>query len=495
MNFVIIMTDTQRKDMVGAYGVSEVDTPSLDRLASEGIRFERAYTACPLCTPARGALFTGLHPQVNGAICNNVSPHKDIAVMGTIFSHYGYRSVYTGKWHLDGSNYLGDGTPDGGFDPEWWYDKKNFLMERRREGAPRGGSLQTAADLRAAGITLTSLQGHRVASRAVDFLENVQEGEDFILVVSFDEPHGPFLAPPAYWEMFDASPLSEPPNYNAPVDDKPELHRVQRRENGEIPWREYSATAGVCKYFGCNSYIDREIGRVLDAVDARHRDDTTVLYTSDHGDQLRAHGLLSKGPMMYEETCNIPFIVRYPGGPEGVVSNALVSHVDLIPTMLDTLGIAAPEMLPGVSILPILAGDLDARPRSHAMVSFHRFAINGDAVGGFYPVRCITDGKLKLVINLLETDELYDLELDPYEMRNRIADSEYQARRDALHDELMDRMDRMRDPFRGPVWGIREWRQARKKSYRPQNGVGRDKPQGFPFQPQIMPQSETSIRK
>ena len=94
------MTDTQRKDMVGAHGVPEVNTPSLDRLASEGIRFERAYTACPLCTPARGAMFTGQHPQVNGAICNNVSPHKETAVLGTIFSHYGHRSLYAGKWHL-----------------------------------------------------------------------------------------------------------------------------------------------------------------------------------------------------------------------------------------------------------------------------------------------------------------------------------------------------------------------------------------------------------
>ena len=488
MNFVIIMNDTQRKDMVGAYGIPEVNTPSLDRLASEGIRFERAYTACPLCTPARGAMFTGLHPQVNGAICNNVSPHSDTALLGTIFSHYGYRSVYTGKWHLDGSNYLGDGNPDGGFDAEWWYDKKNYLKERRSEGAGGWGPYETADDLRAAGINADCLQGHRVADRAVDFLDHVREDEDFLLVVSFDEPHGPFHAPPEYWEMFATSPLPQPPNYNAPVDNKPELHQVQRSENGEVPWSEHASSAGLRKYFGCNAYIDREIGRVLDAVDARHRNDTIVIYTSDHGDQLRAHGLLSKGPMMYEETCNIPLIVRYPGGPQGAVCDSLVSHVDLIPTMLEVIGAGKPEMLPGVSLLPILKGELDVRPRQHAMVSFHRFAINGDAVGGFYPVRCITDGRHKLIINLMETDELYDLENDPYEMSNRIDDPDSTDIRDELHDELLDRMDEMRDPFRGPVWGIRDWRKAREKSYRARRGGGREKPAGFPFQPEIMPQ-------
>ena len=109
MNFVFIMTDTQNKSMVGAYGNPRVNTPNLDRLASQGIRFERAYTTCPLCTPARGGIFSGLHPQVNGAYCNNVAPHSQVVLAGTIFRENGYRAAYTGKWHLDGSAYFGDG--------------------------------------------------------------------------------------------------------------------------------------------------------------------------------------------------------------------------------------------------------------------------------------------------------------------------------------------------------------------------------------------------
>jgi arylsulfatase A-like enzyme len=90
MNFVFIMTDTQNKSLVGAYGNAKVDTPNLDRLAADGIRFDKAYTACPLCTPARGAIFSGLHPQINGAYCNNIAPHAHTALLGTIFDQMGY---------------------------------------------------------------------------------------------------------------------------------------------------------------------------------------------------------------------------------------------------------------------------------------------------------------------------------------------------------------------------------------------------------------------
>ena len=119
MNFCLIMTDTQNKSMVGAYGNPAVDTPNLDRLARTGIRFERAYTTCPLCTPARSGLFSGTHPPVNGAWCNNKAPSASIPLMGTIFSHYGFRTAYTGKWHLDESGYFENGVPGGGFEPDW----------------------------------------------------------------------------------------------------------------------------------------------------------------------------------------------------------------------------------------------------------------------------------------------------------------------------------------------------------------------------------------
>jgi uncharacterized sulfatase len=213
MNFVFIMTDTQNKSMVGAYGIPTVDTPTLDLLAATGTRFERAYTACPLCTPARGAIFSGLHPQVNGAWCNNIAPQATVPLMGTIFHHFGYRAAYTGKWHLDGSSYWGTGVPDGGFEPDWWYDGKRYAEDIGPEMLRKYDTCRTADELRAAGFREENLWGHQVANRAIDFLEQV-DNVPFLLAVSFDEPHAPFVAPPEYWEKFTPADIPKPLNYS-----------------------------------------------------------------------------------------------------------------------------------------------------------------------------------------------------------------------------------------------------------------------------------------
>ena len=477
MNFVFIMTDTQNKSMVGAYGNPAVDTPNLDRLAARGVRFERAYTSCPLCTPARCGLFSGTHPPVSGAWCNNVAPAAHVPLMGTIFRHYGFRVAYTGKWHLDGSDYFGDGVPGGGFEPDWWYDGKRYAQDIGRDMFQRYRTCTTAGELREAGFTEENVWGHRVANRAIGFLDAVGDAP-FVLVVSFDEPHGPHVAPPAYWEKFAPEDIPTSPNYNAPVEGKPALQQVHRRHIGDPEWLVYAASR--TRFFGCNSYIDREIGRVVDAVERTHGDDTVIFYTSDHGDMLGGHGLHTKGPMMYEEICNVPFIVRVPGGPSGAVSDALASHLDVIPTMLHLAGIERPEWLQGTSLLPVLH-DPTASVRDSVMISFTRFAINHDDYGEFYPIRCVVDERHKLAINLFETDELYDLGTDPYEMHNLIDAEAHAEARDRLHDRLLAEMNRIRDPFRSFRWADRAWRSVGRAFY--YGGERRNRPGGFPFQP------------
>lgn len=219
---------------------------------------------------------------------------------------------------------------------------------------------------------------------------------------------------------------------------------------------------------------------MIEAIETTHGEDTIIIYTADHGDQFGAHGLASKGPMMYEETCNIPFIVRIPGGPSGLVSEELVSHVDILPTFLDYAGAEAPEVLNGTSLRGVFE-DTDSTARDAALVNFHRFAINHDSYGEFYPVRTAVDGRYKLILNLFETDELYDLAEDPYEVSNRIEDPDLAGEREYLHDWLLEEMDRIRDPFRSVRWANRSWRTVRKPFYF--GGAARGLPAGFPFQP------------
>ena len=476
MNFVVIMTDTQNRDMVGAYAGHPVDTPNLDRLAASGVRFNRAYTTCPLCTPARSAIFSGTHPTVNGAWCNNVPPYPTFPLMGSIFRHYGYRTAYTGKWHLDGSGYYGDGEAGGGFESDWWYDGKRYAEDIGPAMFAAYQSCKTPDELREAGFTLENIWGHRAANRAIHFLESVGE-ESFVLGVSFDEPHHPYVAPPEYWEKFSDKDLSFTERSDKAEAAKPELQSLHRRErmadgcglNPDV----------MCRFFGCNSYVDHEIGRVIDAIDRLHPADTVVIYTSDHGDMLGHHGLAGKGPMMYDEICNVPLIVRTPGG-NPAVSDAVVSHLDIIPTMLDMAGMECPECLHGVPLRPILDG---TAPTVHdaVMLSFTRFAVNHDAWGEFYPIRAMTDGRYKLALNLFETDEFYDLATDPYERSNLIAASEFAAERNRLHDALLEEMDRIRDPFRSYRWGARSWRTVREPFYG--RGKRRDAPRRFQFQP------------
>lgn len=458
MNIVFMITDTVCKYMVGAYGRPEFKTPCIDKLASEGIRFERAYTACPVCTPARGAIFTGLQPASNGAWTNDQAPHRNVRMMGDIIREQGVRAPYTGKWHLDGSDYNGTGIPDGGFEPDWWMDRANLLAELPENIRSLYNMRTTADDLRKAEVQNKHIYGHRVADKAIEFLESAND-DPFVLCVSFDEPHDPWISPPEYWEMFDRDSFEARPNYNAPLEGKPFLQHKHAqgivRSHGYMTWQDMVAKR--LKFFGSNSYIDSQVGRVVDAVDRLHADDTIVIYTSDHGDQLGSHGLHDKGPYMYEETTNVPFIVRTPGGPRGVVSNSVVSQIDLLPTFLDYIGAEKDKALHGVSLKPVFE-DPDASVRETAMISFNRFMRTRNGSGGHWPIRAMTDGRFKLVINLHDSDELYDLANDPYEMTNEIENPYHANRRNELHDQLISEMLRTEDPMWNWYFNDRPWR-------------------------------------
>lgn len=474
MNFVLILTDSQSKCLVGAYGQPQVSTPHLDRLAAGGMRFERAYTTSPVCTPARSAIFSGLHPQVNGAFANNLAPHAHLPLMGTIFRQYGYRAAYTGKWHLDGTDYWGAGEADGGFESEWWYDGRRYADSIGPEKFSQYGKLRTPDELDRHGFDASSLWGHGVANRAVDFLHRV--GSDpFLLVASFDEPHEPCYAPSDYWRNFSPEDLPAPRNYGSARPGKPGVQQQQAAEHGEVAWTQFAQEFGT-RFGGCNRYVDSEIGRILEAVEKLHPE-TTILFTSDHGDQIGAHGLREKGPMMYEESTNVPLIIRVPEGPSGVVGS-LVSQVDLLPTMLELAGIEVPPALQGTSLVPLLR-DPTGHVREQLLVSFNRFAINHDGYGGFYPIRCAIDGRFKLAVNLFDRDEFYDLEADPLEQANRIDAEDLRFERDRLHRWLLAEMDHIRDPMRGTCWSNRPW--SRECSIPYSGAPNRPRADGFPF--------------
>jgi uncharacterized sulfatase len=484
---ILFLIDTQGANCVGCYRPDlALGTPSIDRLAAGGVRFNAAYTCSPVCGPARSALLTGLYPHSNGVLGNDMAPHLDAPTIGQRLKSAGFATGYIGKWHLDGTDYFGDGRCPPGWNEKYWFDGRNYL-ESLPDDAARALSRRVLgpADVAAHGITSEFTHAHRTADRAMAFIREHRE-RDYFLVVSIDEPHHPWICPEPYVSAFEHFDFPVP-NADDPLDDKP---RSQRE------WADHTARLGSSirrhdgqawlhhpRHFGCNSYSDAQVGRVLATLRAETPGALT-LYTSDHGDMFGSHRLHGKGPCMYEEIARVPLIVQWAGQIDGgEVSDGPVSHIDLAPTLLEFFGVAVPDLLQGRSLLEQFRRS-SHRTNDEIFLEFNRFEIDHDGFGAFAPIRCVFDGRYKLAINLLDTDELYDLRDDPLELRNHINDAVFAAERDRLHGKLIGWMNRTRDPLRGPHWLRRSWSSLQDHST--WGGPTRPRPADQPFYPKSL---------
>lgn len=411
------------------------------------------------------------------------SPGKNISTMGRYFKDAGYHTCYIGKWHLDGHDYFGTGECPPEWDADYWFDGANYLSElTEKEISLWRNGLNSVEDLQANHIDETFTWAHRISNRAVDFLQQPARAEEpFLMVVSYDEPHHPFTCPVEYLEKYADFYYDLGEKAQDDLANKPEHHRL---------WAQAMPSPvgddGLYHhplYFACNDFVDDQIGRVINALTPEQRENTWVIYTSDHGEMMGAHKLISKGAAMYDDITRIPLIIRSPQGERRQVDTP-VSHIDLLPTMMALADIEKPEILPGENILAV------KEPRG-VMVEFNRYEIEHDSFGGFIPVRCWVTDDFKLVLNLFTSDELYDRRNDPNEMHNLIDDIRFADVRSKMHDALLDYMDKIRDPFRSYQWSLRPWRKDALPRWmgafrpRPQDGyspVVRDYDTGLPTQ-------------
>ncbi|MBQ2028479.1 MAG: sulfatase-like hydrolase/transferase [Clostridia bacterium] len=447
---VFIMTDTQRFDMCSCYGKNKgLETPNIDALAASGVRYERAYTTQPVCGPARSGLFTGTYPAWNGSWANGMALGDNVKTIGQRLRDNGYHCAYIGKWHLDGTDYFGNGFCPDGWDEEYWYDMRRYLEEMSED--------ERIMSRAAKSMTLTQIPeeftyGYKVMKRALNFMERYKD-EDYLLVVSFDEPHAPFLCPPPFDTMYKDFEFPKDPAVYDTLGGKPGYQKVWAAQKGPQTDRD-AVRIKEQFYFGCNAYVDTLIGRVAEAAP----ENALLMYTSDHGDLLQSHCLFAKGPACYDAVARIPLIIRNPQGIKGgVYDRGPVSHISICPTIMEYFDLPVPRVLQGESILNTTL-DPDASAPQYVFYEFTRFEQDHDFYGGFQPMRVCTDARYKLAINLMSEDELYDLEQDPYECCNLIHDPAYAKDRDRLHDALIERMYVHRDPFRGWYWMNRPWR-------------------------------------
>lgn len=450
-NVVLIMTDTTRKDMLGCYGNDKMITPNLDKLASEGIKYENAYTCQPVCGPARSALFTGTFPHTNGMVTNSIALGANVKTVGQRLSDNHVRCGYVGKWHLDGGDYFGLGQCPEGWDEKYWYDMRCYLEELNDEDKIRSRNPATSFDQ---DITEEFTYAHRCTNRAIDFIQENKE-EEFFLVLSYDEPHGPCICPAPYNTMYEGFRFEDNINFQDDLTKKPMMQQLWAGEAMNQTMEEINKPSPLLSLFmGCNTFVDYEIGRVLEVINEQIPD-AVVIFTSDHGDMLGAHRLQMKNATAYKEVANIPLIIK--GGEIGRTVTAPASHIDIVPTILDYFNVPIPVCLEGKSMLPQIYNSKE-RINDYVFLEFTRYEVDHDGFGGLQMMRGISDERYKLVIHLLDTDELYDMKEDPFEVNNLILDEAYAAVRDKMHDKLLEHMNQTRDLYRGYQWAVRPWR-------------------------------------
>ena len=481
-NVLFIMTDQQRWDALGCAGNPEIKTPNIDRLAKGGVQFLNAYSACPVCVPARSSILTGktifnVKVLSNGDIDNDDIPQ--VPTFDQVLSSNGYHTEYYGKWHAPyqfASKYNNvvkttgrskvtnvPSTVEGfrkyldiiGFPirPAIGYevidrmslrpyvplpiDGRYGIKEETVQDNPAGGRRnrdQEASQAQNFGILQGPANGSLAAyegSEAIEALKRMNPGEPFSLTCSFGPPHPPFVVPKKYSDLYETGKLSVPASINddlvnAPYQ-RPNTPFDQRFRNPEM------VKQMKLVYYAMVTQVDEWVGKLLDELDSKGlSENTMVIFVSDHGEMMGDHGLNSK-MKMYEGSSHIPLIMRLPGIiPAGKKVEAPVSHLDLFATILDYCGMETPEN-DGRSLRMLMNDKPD--PVNYAVSVWGQ--INN---GGPFMVRK-GDWKLIVYVKMPESKQnninaLYNLKSDPLEMNNLIGKNPEKEKYEKIADEL-----------------------------------------------------------
>lgn len=471
-NILFITADQLRADALGCYGNPVVQTPHIDALAQQGARLTRMFTAYPVCAPNRGSMVTGRYPTIHGLRANGMRLPADELTLMQHLAAYGYRTYGTGKMHFGPQwQFPADGTPIMDPDPAtaynpqpqpdelpWYGFDHVMLTEDHRTGpyadylAQHGynvwDELHSASYPQHATVASPFPEEHHqttwITDRALDALADHPAEQPFFLWVSYVHPHHPFN-PPVPWDTFyDPADMPLPQWDEAEVVAWPEAYQrkffatsgsheaVGMCDLTDADWQRIKAY-----YYGMVSQIDHNVGRLIAALEARGAlENTVIVFTSDHGDNLGDHRLLFKGTT-FDCVTNVPFIVRAPSVSTGGEADPLASTIDLMPTLLDLAGVPMPEPSPiqGTSMAGALCGQ--TAPRRDALLIENQ--------GVRRSVR--TDDALLTWHGSGLTGELYDLTTDPNCFRNLWHEPTAAVRKADLMERLLALMAANVDPL------------------------------------------------
>jgi len=361
-NVLFIAVDDLRAQL-GCYGDSEIISPNIDRLAARGVRFDRAWCNIPRCGASRASVITGIRAPADIWNCYEIP--LNYVTLPAWFSKHGYRTISNGKV----LHYIKDQRHD--WDELWrstevYYGKEDWgkyntygIWQNPASAAHVNPASLRGPYCESAGVPDDAYQDGKVAAKTIADLRRLKTtGEPFFLACGFWRPHLPFNAPKKYWDLYDREKiiLAEnhyPPRFN-PTQNVSAREFERYARTGEVKaTREFQAEARHA-YYACISYVDAQIGRVLNALeDFGLADNTIVILWADHGFLLGEHTFWGKQSTM-RESLRVPLIVSAPGLPKGATSRALVELVDLYPTLCELTQIPLPEHLHGRSIVPEL---------------------------------------------------------------------------------------------------------------------------------------------
>lgn len=439
-NLLFILTDQQRLDTLRCYGNEIVEAPHLNRLAEGSFVFRNAYCAQPVCTPSRGTMMTGLWPHTHGARTLNVPLPEESRTMAEIVPTQ-YRRANIGKWHLGNEVWEQHGFEEwisvmDRYRPHYtkaeylerFSDYHHFLIENgyTPDESTKDGTKIFSREFSAA-LAEPYTKASFVGQKAAEFISGHDQSHPFLLSVSFFEPHPPTFGPLNRLYDPDTLPLPEtfhnPPGPDTQSKARERAEGFQKKGYYNYPlksiwdWQRIRAN-----YYGLITLVDRAVGRILQALeDSGQSENTIVVFTSDHGEMLGSHALFKKG-LLYEEAVKVPLLIRVPwlSGSQQMIEGR-VSHIDLVPTLLELMGQPVPDHLQGRSRVSVLCGE-------ESLEDPIFIEWNDDNEPGTQSRSVITPDGWKLNLHQDDTCSLFDLNSDPHELKNLFNESDQQGR-------------------------------------------------------------------
>ena len=453
-NILWYCTDQQRFDTIRRLGNPHINTPRLDEFVSQSVSFTHAYCQSPICTPSRASFMTGMYPSAV-SVTGNGNPvfpnYYEDRLISHVLAKNGYDCGLIGKLHLasafDGQeNRVDDGyryfqySHDHGKPKAFGHEYADWL---RTQGEDLGELLQQRAAVQKAkkkdgrfpepspdcdNIPPHLHQTHWCTEKAIEFIQkNRRNDQPWMLNINPFDPHPGFDAPWEYYRRYAPETLPGPYFQESDIPFQAKLTNagIDFQSKAKHP-TEFNDKQVQASYYGMIELVDHEFGRILDFLDDEGiRENTIVIFTSDHGESLGDHGLLYKGCRFYEGLARVPLIISCPTHfQKNVQTDALVELLDIVPTLYDVLGIDIPYYVQGKSLAPMLRGDTS--------IDEHREAVRCEFFGALATpdqthATMYRDRRWKLVVyHQKGICELYDLDNDSWEHNDLSEDAAYQ---------------------------------------------------------------------